>query len=151
MVRKFILYINFICLVTFTIFSSKGYCDDWVAVGSNNFFNWYYKSPPVKIDEQNKLIKVWLKSVYTKEGKKFVFKNTNIDKKIINNITWSVELYLINYKDLTFSINHLIYYNKSGDVLIDYNYEDNEWIEITPNSGNYLLFNKILKDNNIQR
>ena len=48
--------------------SFNGYCDNWVLIKKNENISSYYNSSSIKIDKENKIVKVWVKDVYTKRG-----------------------------------------------------------------------------------
>jgi hypothetical protein len=144
------IFLSWISLVTLTL---NGSCDDWVLIGSNKNFTLYYNSSSVKIDDKNHLIKVLGKRVLTKNGKiEFFndFNKDNIKEQEFIDLSYSVGLYLLNYKQRKFSFNDITAYSKSGDVL----YMDNsilKWEDIIPDSLGEILINKLIKDYNIQR
>lgn len=155
--KKIIFLEILVSLVFLTTLPSNGYCDDWVKTGGCKDFTLYYKSSPVKIDKENKIIKVWTKSVFTEKGK-IDFKKIWVDilkKQALNDINYQLDLNLLDYKEWKFKITQTIYYSKSGDRLLAYEYQPNEyqpeWINIIPDSVSDSLLIKILKDNNISR
>ena len=140
-----------VSLVFLTISLLKGYCDDWVLVDNNKDYTTYYNSSSVKIYKQQKIIKVWGKDVYTEKGKIDVLKNIEgIEKRKYSDINHTLTLFLFDYKEWKMSLNNIIHYSNSGDVLFDKNYLT-KWNDMKPESESDLFLNKILKDYNIQR
>jgi hypothetical protein len=139
-----------VSLISSTFFISNGYCDDdWVYVDSNIYYSMYYNSSSVKIDKQSNIIELLEKYVYTEKGKEdyFVKKNLNPEYIYLNH---SVTLTLLDYKEWKFSINHITYYSKSGNVLLD-GERPPKWYVIKKGSEVDILLNKLLEKYNIQR
>jgi hypothetical protein len=139
-------------LVSISTFSLTGYCDDdWIYVDSYKNYTLYYKPSSVKIDKQNKIFEVWVKYVFTDEGK-IDFLNIYDDnqKHKLINVKYMLNLFLVNYKDWKLCITHNTLYSTSDKVLNDSELSP-IWSNIKPNSRFELLFNKILKDFMIQR
>lgn len=59
-----------VSLIFILTLPSLGYCDDWVYVGKDMMFSYYYDKESVVIDHNSSLINVWVKFIYTDEGKK---------------------------------------------------------------------------------
>jgi hypothetical protein len=139
-------------LASLATFSLQGFCgDDWVLISSNENINSYYNSSSIKIDKENKIIKVWVKDIYTEKGRIEYLKDLgSIKQKYYKDIKYDLVLLLLNYKEWKYSSNHLIRYSTASDVLFDYEYPL-KWISIDPNSGEDLLFNNIIKDYKIER
>lgn len=136
-------------LISLTTLSSIGYCGEWIYVGKTDMFTQYYRSSSIKIDKQNKIIKVWAKFEWTDKGKTDYLKYVK-DRKSFNDINHSLNLILMNYKDWRYSITNIVSYSKSGKVLEDIKLQP-EWDDIIPDSLMEFVTNHILKDNNIQR
>lgn len=125
--------------------------NDWVYIFSNNDYTTYYNKSSIKIDKQSKIIKVWVKNVFTEKGKVEFLKNrSSIDKQKYNDIGYSLLAFLINYNDWKFTITHITHYSKSDNVLFD-SEEKHNLMYIIPDSFGEKLINQILKDYNIQR
>jgi hypothetical protein len=144
-----------VSLVSLFIFSFYGYCDDdWVyvdRVDSNEYFSLYYRKSSVKVNKQDKILKVWVKRVYTEKGRIDYLKNfTGIKNQKQLDMNHTLILYLLDYNDWKSIVTHKTVYSKSGKVLDDGGDKIN-WNDIQPNSVGDILFNKILKDYNIQR
>lgn len=149
---KIIFYLVLVSLVSLTTLPLNGYCDDWVYVYSDKDFTQYYKSSSVKIDKQKKIIKVWVKYVYTFKGKKDLLneiESIQVHRKLID-ISYSLSLWLLDYKESKLSIAQRSHYSKTGDLL-SMDDKSTEWINIIPDSKGDFIFNQILKDYNIQR
>lgn len=127
--------------------SSQGDCDNWVYFGNNNLFAMYYRSP-VTVDKNNKIIKIWFKKVFTEKGKSIFLKALN--NKLINEVSYSVELYLINYDNRKHTINHIVLYSKTNEMLTEVKFKDDKWLDITKNSFVDLMCNEIIKKNDLQ-
>jgi hypothetical protein len=152
--KKLIFCVILVCLVSIINFLSNGYCDDWVYVGShkNGNYSMYYKPSSVIINKQNKTIIVWSKTVFTEQGKiDFLKKWHSKDNYKFDDINHQLILYFIDYNELQVSIDHIIYYNKSGNVLLNSTFTQHNWKNIIPDSLGGGILNKLIEDYNIQR
>lgn len=118
--------------------------DDWVHVFSDENCSWYYKSSSVEIDNQSKIIKVCVDSVYTKDGKVKIFGDINTD------IEYTLIYYIIDYNNNKSCITHATLYSKSGNKIEDGAAQPN-WKDIKPYDYDDVLLNKLINDYNIQR
>lgn len=124
--------------------------DDWIKIGGNKHLTSYYKSSSVKIDNQNKTIEVWVKTVYTFMGKiDFLRKVDSIDKHKYNDINNDLVIYLLDFNGRKEYINQITFYSTSDNVIDSIKYPP-EWINIIDNSSIDTLLNKIIKDYNLQ-
>ena len=141
-----VISVSFFLLTTFSL---KGFCHDWVYLLKTENFTQYYKLSST--NKQTYTIKVWVKNELTYKGKTILLnKMDNIDKQKYCGIDNIFELRILNYKEWKYCISKITYYSKSGDVLFNNDYS-NKWNDIISDSLNELLFNKIIKDYNIQR
>lgn len=141
-----------VSLVSLSTFSSKGYCDKWVKVGSYENFTQYYNSSTISIDKQDYTITVMVKRVRIDKGKIDILKDIeDIDKDKLKNFDYKIELYLFNYKDRKFYLNRKTYYTNSNNVLYDKVSVTFDWYDIIYDSIDDILLKKILKDYWIQR
>lgn len=147
MLKKIVFFVILVSLVSLTIHPSKGYCeDDWVYVESNETFTDYYNSSSIKIDKKNLTAEVWVKRVFTEKGKTEFLRNCNIIKKIkYNDIEYTLNLVLCDYKKWKWCITHLTYYSKSGNVLFDDKRPPN-WMDIESTSIISALMDKLRKN-----
>jgi hypothetical protein len=142
--------LSLVFLVTLTL---HGYCDDWLLIGNNKHYTLYYNPSSVKIDDKNHVIKAIGKRVFTKKGKNEFFndfKKDNVKEQEYIDLSYSIGLYLLDYKHRKYFFNDITAYSKSGDVL----YKDTsilKWEDIKPGSLNEILMNKLIKNYNIQR
>ena len=122
--------------------------DDWVFITSNDEGNWYYKANLVNIDDHNHIITVWIKIVYTDIGKQDFIKTHKEDK--YKDIYRSLSLVLIDYQKMNYHEQKVVYYNKSGDILVS---DELSWkgLDFIPQSVGDKLLIKILEDYNIKR
>ena len=151
MLKKTIFLVILASLVSLITLPSIVYGDDWVYVGKVDYFTLYYNSSSLKIDKQNKTIKVWVKFVYTEKGKiRFLKDYDSIKKQEYIDINHSLYLYLLDYKNLKYDITHMTDYSKSGNALKDNEYPIN-LVDIIPDSTGDVLINKVIKDYNIQK
>jgi hypothetical protein len=152
LLKKIILIVISVFLFSLTTLPIKGYCDDWVYVGSYEEFSMYYKSSSVNIDKRNHIIKVWINRVYTENGKNEVLKYINdIEKQKYVYVNFALALCLLNYREWKYGVIQLAYYSKSGNVLGSY-YAPHNWRnDILPDSIDDKLFDKIVKDFKIKR
>ena len=139
-------------LVFLTTIPSNGYCEDeWVCGYHYNNFIEYYNASSIKIDRKNHTIKVWVKRVFTENGKTDFLKDFDDNTKdIMKDINYILELNLLNYKDWKYSIIHMKFISKSGDVLLNSDLSP-KLDNIIPNSKGERLFIEILKDYKIKR
>ena len=140
-------------LILLVTLASHAYCDDWLLIGKNKNYTLYYNSSSVIIDNKNHVIKVMGKRVLTKKGKiEFFddFNKDNVKEQEYIDLSYSIGLYLLDYQQRKYCFNDITAYSKSGDVL----YKDSsilKWEDITPESLNEILINKLIKDYNIPR
>jgi hypothetical protein len=151
MSKKTMFFIILVSLFSLITFSLNGYCDDWVLINKNENISSYYNASSIKIDKENKIIKVWVKDVYTEKGRINYLKDLgSIKKSYYEDISYDIVFYLINYNKWQYCTNYLKRYSKSGDELFDHQYPI-KWHDIDPGSDGDLLFNKILQVCKIQR
>jgi hypothetical protein len=153
MLKKTIFLVMLVSLVSLTTLPSNGYCEDWVYGGSNKYCTLYYNSSSVKIDKQNKIIKVWVKFMYTEKGRILKLEGLNsIEKQIQIDMNHELWLFLLDYKQWKTTVTTITLYSKSGDVLRSGKGEGpTKWQDITPDTLEEAFFNQILKDYKIQR
>jgi hypothetical protein len=98
-----------------------------------------------------KTIKVWGKLVYTEKGKIGILKYIEgITKQKYNGFQYILLLSLLDYKQWKDSTIHITGYSNSNSVLFDLDFLL-EWEYIDLDSISETLYNKLLRDNNIQR
>jgi hypothetical protein len=122
--------------------------NDWIFIASTDECNFYYKSNLVNVDNQTNTITVWVKCLYTDEGKQD-FVNKHKEGKY-NDIDRSLSKILINYQTTKYHIDRVIYYSKSGNIIGS----DESSVRIygfIPQSVGDKLLRKIFKDYNIKR
>jgi hypothetical protein len=137
-----------VSLVGLTTLPSNGYGDEWVLIKRDENISSYYNSSSIKIDKENKIIKVWVKDIFTEKGRINYLKDLgSIRQKYYEDIKWELFLYSINYNNRQWCINVVKRYSKSGAVLFDVDYPI-KWHNIE--DGN-VTFNKILQDYQIAR
>ena len=140
-----IILVSLVCLTTLP---SPGYCEDeWVYVGTNDDFTSYYNKSSIKIDEQNQIIKVWVKHTFTDNKREQMIKINGIECKDIDN---EVLFVFLNYRDWKVSVHKLTDYSTT-DKVINSNNSPTPFFIIPPNSPVDLLLNKLIEDYNIQR
>jgi hypothetical protein len=125
--------------------------DDWVFVGSDEYFSMYYKSSSVTVDQYHNIFYVKTKREYTEKGKIKFFKdfvNDKINKQKYTDLSYSVGMYLLNYKQLNHSFIYITGYSKSGYELFKKKYPL-KWVSIIHDSMSDILLNKLLQDDNI--
>lgn len=151
------------CLVSLSTLSSFGFCDDWVKIESNDKFTLYYNSLLINIDNNNKIIKVWVKYYYTEKGKLEKLKKYDHIKELVSvrNITDKIKdieyytiLYLINYKELKYNSSNRLNYNNKDKPIREpkpfYTFP-NSFSDITSGSIEELILNYLIKNYNIKR
>lgn len=67
MLKKTILCVILVCLISIITLPLNGYCDDWAFLGRDENFSSSYNSSSMIIDKDKKTIKVWVKLVYTEK------------------------------------------------------------------------------------
>jgi hypothetical protein len=122
--------------------------NDWVFITSTDEYNFYYKSNLVNVDNQNNIITVWVKCLYTDKGKQNFIKKYKENKYI--EIDRSLCKVLINYQTIKYHIDRVVYYSKSDNIIGS----DELSVRIddffSKSVGDKLLI-KIFKDYNIKR
>jgi hypothetical protein len=146
-----VILVILVCLFSLSILPSTGYGDEWVRVLWDEEYTWYYNSSSFKIDKQEKTIKVWTKRVFTDKGK-IIFLNDydSSYKNKLKKFNYQLGLEIFDYNNWKYCLTRLIYYTKSGDVLLSEEIPP-KWIDIPPDSRGDFLHNRILKDFKIQR
>ncbi len=74
-----------VSLFFLTSFTSIVYGDDWVYVGTHDYFSYYYNNTSIKINRNSKLIDVWVKKKYTEKGIQRYINNRKDKELNINN------------------------------------------------------------------
>jgi hypothetical protein len=139
-----------VSLVSLTTFPSNGYGDDWVFIYNNDNFILFYNSSTIKIDNKHYIIKVWTKQQLTEKGRKeYIDSHKHFPN--INDIKIILSLNYINYKDNKITINHLTYYSNSGRLLKYFTYQNDNWLDIIPDTFGDEILKKIIKDYSIKR
>jgi hypothetical protein len=141
-----------ICLIYLTTFSLQAYCaDEWILLNSNENSNSYYNPVAIEIDRPDNIIKVWVKRVYTENGRINLLNKFNIiAKQKYADLNYVLGLYLLNYNEWKISITHMTFYSNSGNVLLNSDTSP-KWHHIVPHSLDDFIFNQILRNYNIKR
>lgn len=140
------------CVFLVTALLLSGCSNDWVEVGGTKDYIIYYKPSSVKIDKYNKTIEVLTKYVYTKEGiisAKEMFGPYIQNKDYFDKFSYSLDLYLFNYKDWKYAIIQNIVYSKSDGIL--FNKENPpEWEKIVNTNISLILINTLIREYKIK-
>jgi hypothetical protein len=151
MVRKTIFSIILGCLVAVTTLCLNGYGDDWVKISRDAKCTIYYSSSSVKIDEQKQTLEVLIKRVYTEKGINEIFDQSSSSlKNKYSDINYHETLDILDYKEMKYCLLRQTYYSKSGNVLSNNKIASPKWYSIKPGGTGEFVYNKILKDYNIQ-
>jgi hypothetical protein len=137
---------------TFTL-PSPGYCEDWVYVGRTDHFEVYYNNTNIKINREYKLIKVWVKMVYTKEGRKYYIgfmKKRGVDITGYNKLDYTLCYCWFYYTDMKCRVLSFVNYSTSGEV-IERGFVGTHWEDIIPECITDDILKKILNNNKIQK
>jgi hypothetical protein len=121
--------------------------DDWVFITSNDEGNWYYKANLVNTEEQTHIIKVWIKIVYTDIGKHDFIKTHK--RYRYKDIYRSLSLVFIDYQNMKYQEERVVYYNNSGEILGSDELSVKRGKFIPKSVGDKLLV-KIVEDFNIK-
>ena len=149
MLKKTIFFVILVSFVSVTQLPFNGYCDEWVNVVSNEYESVYYNSSSVKIDKQNKIINVLLKTVFTDEGRiNFLRRFSDFDKPKFSVIDHTLVFQLINYKELKYSMTKITFISLPDNVLLDTK-PPLEWVNIKSDSTGDIVLKKILNEYNI--
>jgi hypothetical protein len=113
---------------------------DWILFKKTEDAKFYYDKKDVTQSPQ-KLVKVWIRQVYTKKGKMDMIRLVgpryeNLSYSI-NSLEFGCEAKRIRFLSMT-------YYSKNGDVL-DLENPPDKWESIPPNSMFDALYKKICK------
>ncbi len=142
-----------VSLFFLTSFTSIVYGDDWVYVGTHDYFSYYYNNANIKINRNSKLIDVWVKKKYTEKGIQRYINNRKDKELNINNyqnLSYTLNLFLFNYGKLKYDISTSVDYSISDAVLDSYSIPI-IWRNVVPESIGDVILNKIIEDHNIQR
>jgi hypothetical protein len=122
--------------------------NDWVIIGSNDEYSYYYNKKSIVLDYQDYIIKVWLNFVYTDKGKQLYLKTYKEDKyKEFNSKIYVV---LFNYKKMEYNERKVYILSKSDNIIDSFGSSD-IWKDIFPGSIIEDILNKLIKDYNIKR
>ena len=127
--------------------------DTYVLITITDKITYYYNPRSIKIDNKKHIIKVWTKRVYSDKGKDDVvngFKKHGVINDKFDRLRFTLGLEYINYKKHKVSVNQIIDYSDSGEVLGKSTYSM-KWISIIPGGDGEVILTKLLKDYNIQR
>jgi len=107
-------------------------------------FSYYYNKKSIDINRNSNLIKVWIKFIYTDEGKKFFSPNNSIDNEL--------SLILFDYNKKIYQQLKTDYCHLSDIIRTDHpDINDIKWEYIKPESVQDEIFIKILNDYKIKR
>jgi hypothetical protein len=152
-VRIVILLTIVSCISTF-ILPSPGFCDNWVFVGKNDRYSFYYNNSTININRELKQIEVLVKYLYTEEGREYVInqlKINNINIPNIHKFYYSLNLCYYDYVNMKYKIVSSMNYSKLNEELGGFNNPQMEWRNIPPESVSDSVFNKILNDYHIKK
>jgi hypothetical protein len=121
--------------------------NDWVLISSNVEGNWYYKANSINVIDNNNVIKVWVKIIYSDKGKQDFLKIHKENK--YHDIDRSLSMVSIDYHEMKYQEDRVIHYSNSDIIGSDeLSVEGDDFI---PKSVGAKLLVKILKDSNIKR
>lgn len=122
--------------------------NDWIPIENTAEGNWYYKANQIYVDSQAHLIKVWIKIVYTDQGKREFLKTHNEDE--YRDIDHSLSMMSIDYQKRKCQEDRVINYSISGDIIgrDELSMKGDDFI---PKPVCDKLVSKILEDSNIKR
>lgn len=122
--------------------------NDWVPFAGEAEGDWYYKANQIYVDDQNHIIKVWVKIVYTDQGKHDLL--TTHKWNNYKDIDYSLSIASIDYQNRNCHEDRVINYSNSGDILgrDELSAKGNDFI---PKSVGDNLLRKIIEDSNIKR
>jgi hypothetical protein len=149
--------------------------DEWVYIGSDEYITDYYNRTSVKILRELSLIQVDCQRVYTKKGKKILcdsWETLNLNNDEKNDIDHSYTGYMFDYNNRKVSLLSITYVSRSDQVLGGWIFQTDEIkpgtldekvlkkyvynpsgfnMNIKPGTIYEVIFNKLIKDYNIQR
>jgi hypothetical protein len=89
--------------------------NDWIPLASDADGNWFFKANQIYVDDQNHMIKVWVKIVYSDNGKQEFLKTHERDE--YKDINHSLSMVSMNYRTGKYKEDRIINYSNSGDVI----------------------------------
>ncbi len=148
--------------------------DEWVYIGSNDYTTDYYDPPSVKISRELSSIQVTCQRIYTSKGKKLLcdsWETIILSNDEKDHIDHSYNSYIFDYNDRKISSLTTAYLSRSGELLGGWYYHNDELAgtvdekllkkyfyhpggfrdNIEPGTVYEVIFNKLIKDYNIQR
>jgi hypothetical protein len=144
-----------VVLVSLSTVPSKGYGDDdWVYVGKNDNFSFYYNNTNINLDRESKQIKVWVKTKFTPKGVEWGInkrKELGLSIKNYGKVSKRLTLILFDYGNLQSKMLSYVDYSVSGDILESNDDSRFKSTHIIPGSISDDILNKLLKDYNIPR
>jgi len=114
--------------------------EDWKLFKKTEDAKFYYDKQDIPHLSQ-KMVKVWIKEVYTKKGKRDML---NLVGPRYENLSYSVNSLEFDCGGKMFRFLSLTYYSKNGNVL-DLENPPDKWESIPPNSMFEALFKKECK------
>ncbi len=149
--------------------------NEWVYIGSDKYITDYYNPTTVKILRELSLIQVDCQRVYSKKGKKILcdsWETLNLSNEEKNDIDHSYNSYMFDYNNRKVSLLSITYVSGSDQILGGWIFQTDEIkpgtldekvlkkyaynpsgfnMNIKPGTIYEAIFNKLIKDYNIQR
>jgi hypothetical protein len=129
-----------------------GFDGEWIRVANHPYFDFYqvyYNNKTISIDNQNYIIKVWVKRKYSEEGKLEFYdvlrKYKKTDSIDYLSVDHSLLQYLINYNNMEYIVRTITYYSATGYPLFEQTFPE-KWDEIKPDTVIDGIASKIIKD-----
>jgi hypothetical protein len=128
---------------------------NWVRIDSNKDYSNYYDSSSINVDKNIKIIKIWVKEVFTAKGKSLILDKMRESSATIGKmktLKYSISYLSINYNENTYHLNEITYYAKPGEVLYNNVYsKKSDWKNISSDKKFEFLLNKILQDFSLEK
>ena len=135
--HKWVIPLISLSIVFILTLPSPGNCDDWVYINKDVMCSYYYNRESININRNINIIDVWVKFIYTEEG-----------KKLFSICDSNLSLYKFDYNKRQYQEIKSIWYKSSKIIQTDSS--EIEWEYIKPGSIIDEIINKIFDDYNIK-
>jgi hypothetical protein len=112
----------------------------WVNYGTDRMSDGYYDAESMTYPAKD-IVRVWEKTIYSTEGRKFLEKDLGIKGAVSE----SRDLVDLNCRTREFRITNVISFNSSGNMVSDSNDKDSGWKAIPPESIIEFLYKEVCK------
>jgi hypothetical protein len=121
---------SIICLVIFFLFANQAWAADWIFYATARVGNMHYDKSSIKKVNKN-IIHVWIKTIYSENGKTNVYSILRRVDKTLNNpdiLSCDLMLYEIDCVNEKFRVSSSSIFDEKGNVI--HTEQSDEWYDI---------------------